>query len=113
MLACAAALVLTTVVLYAYIPIRASMHPALDYAHPTDWASFSYLVFGQQFTGTFHALPSLSVAVRTVWGVLETNLGIGAWVALVGLMVGHLAPTAPDAPDRSLVRAAGLVPAGL
>ena len=87
-LACAAALVLTTVVLYAYIPIRASMHPALDYAHPTDWASFSYLVFGQQFTGTFHAMPSLSVAVSTVWKVLETNLGIGAWAALVGMVVG-------------------------
>jgi hypothetical protein len=87
-LACAAALALTTVLLYAYIPIRASMHPPLDYAHPTDWASFSYLVFGQQFTGTFHALPSLPTAIQTVWAVLETNLGIGALVALVGLVAG-------------------------
>ncbi len=87
-LACAAALAVTTVVLYAYIPIRASMDPPLDYAHPTDWASFSYLVFGQQFTGTFHAMPSLGAAIRTVWDVLQTNLGIGSWVALVGLVVG-------------------------
>jgi hypothetical protein len=87
-LGCAAALALTAIVLYAYIPIRASMHPPLDYAHPTDWASFSYLVFGQQFTGTFHAMPSLSTAIRTVWDVLETNLGVGALVAVVGLVVG-------------------------
>ena len=87
-LACAAALALTTVVLYAYIPIRASMHPPLDYAHPTDWASFSYLVFGQQFTGTFHPMPPLETAIQTVWGVLQTNLGVGAWAALVGLVVG-------------------------
>jgi len=87
-LLCAAALVLTTAALYAYLPIRASMDPPLDYAHPTTWESFSYVVFGQQFTGTFHALPSLSVALSTVWKVLETNLGIGAWVALIGLVVG-------------------------
>lgn len=87
-LLCAVALVLTTVVLYAYLPIRASMDPPLDYAHPTTWESFSYVVFGQQFTGTFHAMPSLSVAISTVWKVLETNLGIGAWVALIGLVAG-------------------------
>ena len=87
-LLCAAALIVTAVALYSYLPIRASMDPPLDYAHPTTWQSFSYVVFGQQFTGTFHAMPSLSVAVSTVWKVLETNLGIGAWVALVGLVVG-------------------------
>ncbi|MCY7418750.1 MAG: DUF2723 domain-containing protein, partial [Chloroflexi bacterium] len=87
-LLCAAALIVTTLALYAYLPIRASMDPPLDYAHPTTWESFSYLVFGQQFTGTFHALPSLSIAVSTVWEVIETNLGIGAWVALVGLVTG-------------------------
>ncbi len=87
-LGCAVALAVTTVAIYAYIPIRASMHPPLDYAHPADWASFSYLVFGQQFTGTFHAMPSLSAAIREVWGVLETNLGIGAFVALAGLVSG-------------------------
>ncbi len=87
-LTCALALIVTTVLLYAYIPIRASMDPPLDYAHPTDWASFSYLVFGQQFTGTFHSMPSLSTAVHTVWAVLEANLGIGAFVAVVGLVTG-------------------------
>ncbi len=86
--ACATALVVTTIALYAYIPLRASMHPPLDYAHPTDWASFSYLVFGQQFTGTFHAMPSPTTAIHTVWAVLEANLGIGAFVAFVGLVTG-------------------------
>lgn len=87
-LACAVALIATTVVIYAYIPIRAAMDPPLDYAHPTDWASFSYLVFGQQFTGTFHTMPTLSEAVHTVWGVIGDNLGIGAPIALVGVVTG-------------------------
>ncbi len=87
-IACAVVLAITTVLLYAYIPLRASMHPPLDYAHPTTWERFSYLVFGQQFTGTFHAMPSLPDAASQVWEVLQVNLGLGAWVALAGLVVG-------------------------
>ena len=59
------AVVATTVLVYAYLPIRSSMDPPLDYAHPADWirtdaagevvGGFRYLVLGEQFTGTFHA----------------------------------------------------------
>jgi hypothetical protein len=97
-LLCLAVLVVTTLLVYAYLPIRSAMGPPLDYAHPADWVrtdpsghvtgGFRYLVFGQQFTSTFHALPTLGEATRTVWGVLETNLGLAAWVSVVGLLVG-------------------------
>jgi hypothetical protein len=50
-LACAATIVVLTAVLYAYIPIRASMNPPLDYAHPTTLSRFAYLVLGVQFQG--------------------------------------------------------------
>ncbi|MGC8634685.1 MAG: protein O-mannosyl-transferase family [Candidatus Limnocylindrales bacterium] len=49
--ACAGLIVTLTAVLYAYIPIRASMHPPLDYAHPTTLGRFAYVVLGLQFRG--------------------------------------------------------------
>lgn len=51
---CAGLIVVITVLLYAYIPIRASMNPPLDYAHPTTPARFAYLVLGLQFGGLLH-----------------------------------------------------------
>jgi 4-amino-4-deoxy-L-arabinose transferase-like glycosyltransferase len=50
-LACAGVIAVLTVLLYTYIPIRASMNPPLDYAHPTTLARFAYLVLGLQFRG--------------------------------------------------------------
>ena len=88
-LACAlAALVLTTVVVYAYIPIRAAMNPPLDYANPVTWERFRYLVLGEQFQGTFHQLPSLSGGIAIVWNELHANLGLGALLAVAGAVLG-------------------------
>jgi hypothetical protein len=89
-LGCVAALVLTTVVVYAYIPIRAAMNPPLDYAVPTTWDRFRYLVLGEQFRGTFHQLPSLQGGAAIVWKELQTNLGAAAWLSLAGVVLGSL-----------------------
>ncbi len=89
-LGCLAAAVVTTVVIYAYIPIRAAMNPPLDYAIPTTWDRFKYLVLGEQFRGTFHQLPSLSGGAAIVWKDLQTNLGAAAWLSLAGLALGAL-----------------------
>ncbi len=48
---CAITIAVVTLALYAYIPIRASMNPPLDYAHPTSPDRFAYLVFAAQFHG--------------------------------------------------------------
>jgi hypothetical protein len=97
-LACLVAVVGTTVLVYAYLPIRSSMDPPLDYAHPADWirtdaagnviGGFRYLVLGEQFTGTFHAMPTLPDAVSVVWQVMVQQLGLAAPLALVGLVAG-------------------------
>ena len=65
---CAAAVALTTVAVYAYLPIRSAMDPPLDYANPQHWqildasgnvtGGFAYLVFGEQFRGTFGEMPA-------------------------------------------------------
>jgi 4-amino-4-deoxy-L-arabinose transferase-like glycosyltransferase len=89
-LGCLTALVLTTMAVYAYIPIRAAMNPPLDYAIPTTWDRFRYVVLGEQFRGTFHQLPSLSGGAAIVWNELQSNLGAAAWLSLVGLALGVL-----------------------
>jgi hypothetical protein len=87
-LTCAIALLVTTVAVYAYIPIRAAMKPPLNYADPVTWERFKYLVLGEQFQGTFHPLPSLSGGIGIVWEQLRQNLGLGAWLAASGLVLG-------------------------
>ncbi len=88
--ACTAAVVLTTVAVYAYIPIRASMNPPMDYAKPVTWEAFRYLVLGEQFRGTFHAMPSLHDGLLMIWDEMVANLGIAAWLALAGVFLSTL-----------------------
>jgi hypothetical protein len=83
-LGCAAAVSLTTVLLYAYIPIRSAMEPPLDYADPETWDRFRYLVFAEQFRGTFRTFPPLDEALGTVIGELFDNLALLAVLAIVG-----------------------------
>jgi hypothetical protein len=86
-LACAAAAALTTVAVYAYLPIRASMDPPLNYANPSSWEGFSYLVFGEQFRGAFLELPPLDEALRSIatWNV--EALGFVALIAPIGAIL--------------------------
>jgi hypothetical protein len=90
LISCVAALVLTTVVLYAYLPIRSAMNPPLDYANPQTWQGFSYLVFAEQFRGTFRALPDVLDALRQIANENFAQLGLLAVLALLGLIVGAL-----------------------
>ena len=85
-MACAAGLAFTTVALYAYLPIRSAMNPPLDYANPETWDGFRYLVFAEQFRGTFRALPDVFEALRTIGGETVTQLGVFAPLAIVGVL---------------------------
>jgi hypothetical protein len=96
--ACLVAVIGTTLLVYAYLPIRSAMDPPLDYAHPADWirtdargrviGGFRYLVLGEQFRGTFHEWPSVRDAVEQVWGVIAHQLGYAAPLALLGVVAG-------------------------
>ena len=122
-LACLVAVVATTVLVYAYLPIRSAMDPPLDYAHPADWirtdalgrvtGGFRYLVLGEQFRGTFHEWPSIQEAADQVWGVIAHQLGGAAPLALLGRAGGDRAPAAGDGAHHPVVRHPGVVPAGL
>ena len=87
---CAGALVLTTVVLYAYLPIRSAMNPPMDYANPQTWENFKYVVFGEQFTNTFHNRPSLGDSVKLIATETWEQLGVLLPLAALGLIVGFI-----------------------
>ncbi len=89
-LACIVALAITTVAVYAYIPLRAAMNPPLDYADPVTWDRFKYLVLGQQFQGTFHAMPSLRSGLNLIWNELVANIGVIAVLSIAGAIVSFL-----------------------
>jgi len=89
-LGCVAALALTTIALYAYLPIRSAMNPPLDYANPQTLEGFTYLVFAEQFRGTFRALPGVGEALRQVASENFAQLGLMAVLAVLGLIVGAL-----------------------
>ena len=87
---CIAALALTTIALYAYLPIRSAMNPPLDYANPQTWEGFRYLVFGEQFRGTFQALPGPLDAISQIANETFGQLGLLAVLAPVGVVLGGL-----------------------
>jgi len=86
-LGCAAGVAVTAAALYAYIPIRSAMEPPLDYADPETWDRFRYLVFAEQFRGTFRTFPPLDEALGTVNQELFDNFALVGVVAIVGAVV--------------------------
>jgi hypothetical protein len=84
-IACAAALALTTIALYAYLPIRSAMSPPLDYANPETWEGFTYLVFAEQFQGTFQPLPPVLEILAIMGRATLDELGPAAIAAVVGV----------------------------
>jgi hypothetical protein len=107
-LACAITLAVLIVAIYAYLPIRSSMDPPLDYAHPADWVrtnaagrvtgGFRYLVLGEQFGGKLEVPPlaqwpavlpgRLADGARVVVTTLRDELGILMPLALLGIPLG-------------------------
>jgi hypothetical protein len=92
-LACAAMLAIG-ISLYAYIFVRANLQPVppLDYAHPSTWARFRYLVFAEQFTHLFQDFNSPLAQLTAKWAdaerVLSAQLlGPGWIVAAAGASV--------------------------
>jgi hypothetical protein len=86
-LGCALALVLTTVLLYAYLPLRSAMNPPLDYANPQTWEGFRYLVLAEQFRGSFRGFPPFAEAILTVGRETLREVGAFSVLAVVGGVV--------------------------
>jgi len=110
-LACLATLAVLVVGIYAYLPIRSSMDPPLNYAQPSEWVrtnregevtgGFRYLVLGEQFGGRLE-IPAVSSwpsvlperlmdGAEVVGTTMRDELGILAMaLALLGIPLGFL-----------------------
>jgi hypothetical protein len=85
-LACVAALVLTVVLVYLELPLRAGPFRApLVYGTPNTWDGFRYIVLAEQFQGS----------LSDPFGHLDTKLG--SFVSLLVAQFGILAPLVPVA----------------
>lgn len=97
--ACAGTIAGVTAAVYAYIPLRATMDPPLDYAHPVTLDRFLYLVLGTQFHGLFRNPleggpgPILQLYADQL-GVITVALAIAGFVALA-LGVGRIGGLGP------------------
>ncbi len=86
---CLGALVLTTVVLYLELPLRAGpLRAPLVYGHPETWDGFTYVVLAEQFRGS---LVAPFADLGTKWAALlklaGAQLGLFALVVPVALLV--------------------------
>jgi hypothetical protein len=70
---------------YLYLPIRASTHPPIDLGHPTDLASFFWVVSARAYQGT-HAIEADPLGVR----VLDVTVALAEDLHLVTLFVALL-----------------------
>jgi len=90
LLACLGAAALTTVAIYAYLPLRSLADPPLDYADPETWSAFWYVVLGQQFQAAVGSLPPAIDAVTRVWDELVRDFGVLAILVFAGAFLGAL-----------------------
>lgn len=70
---------------YAYLPLRARMAPPLNYADPTTWERFRYLVLGEQFQGgmAFLSWHGLGVFAGRLPQLLEWHVQWLSWPGVV------------------------------
>ena len=87
-LLCLAVLTLTTVAVYAYLPLRSAMDPSLDYADAATWRGFWYIVLGQQFQGSVGGLPPLVDVLTGAWDMVVRDLGALAILVPAGAILG-------------------------
>ncbi len=76
---------------YLYLPLRSAMNPPLNYAHPTTFERFFYLVSGAQFQGS---MGFLSLAGLTHFGqkLMQYPAYLAAWYTVPGAAaIGGLA----------------------
>ena len=77
---------------YAYLPISASRHPAVNWGLPVDWAGFWWVVSGAPYRALAFGLPSGYVLNRVSgWaGLIIAQFGlVGMVVAFYGLFFGQ------------------------
>jgi hypothetical protein len=88
--------------IYAYLPLAAAHHPAVNWGNPQTWRQFLWVVTGKQYQSFAFALPAAVIPSRlSAWAGLIGNQ-FGWW----GLLLVLAGAGAQWQRDRSLVLAA-------
>ncbi len=103
---CLAAAILTSVLLYLELPLRAGPFRApLVYGHPDTIAGFVYVVLGAQFAGSIHGpFAHLDLKVADLVAVAGAQFGPLAWLIPLGALA-----TIVRRPTYALLTVPGLV----
>jgi hypothetical protein len=82
----------TGLLVYVYLPLRASTHPPINWGNPVDWAGIWWVVSGAPYRALAFGLPPDYVLNRLQgWaGLILTQFGLlGMGVAFYGLFFGQ------------------------
>jgi len=76
------------VAVYAYLPIRASQNPILNWGNPVDWDRILRHVSGKQYqVWLFSSFDSAGKQFSHFWSILPLEFFLGLLLAVIGLFV--------------------------
>ena len=80
--------VVVLVVVYSYLPIRASQNPILNWGNPLDWERILRHVSGKQYqVWLFTSFDSAGKQFSFFWSILPFEFFVGLLLAVIGLFV--------------------------
>ena len=76
------------VVVYSYLPLRASQNPILNWGNPVDWERIYRHITGRQYqVWLFTSFDSAGKQFNHFWSILPFEFFVGLLLAVVGLLV--------------------------
>jgi hypothetical protein len=98
----------TGLLVYLYLPLRAATAPAINWGNPVDWAGFWWVVSGQPYRDLVFGLPAEFLPQRiAAWAALLIQQfgAVGLTLGIGGLLYGK--STRPDFVGLTLLPAGG------
>jgi len=76
------------IIVYSYLPLRASQNPILNWGNPVDWEKIHRHVTGKQYqVWLFSSFDSAGKQFSHFWSILPSEFYVGLLFAVIGLFV--------------------------